>query len=263
MSAPVSAETEVGAVTEDRLLGGRVRLLQPRAGYRAAIDPVLLAAAVAARPGASVLDAGCGTGAAALCLAARLSDCRITGIELQPGLAALARHSVTLNGWDARISVLDGDIADPPPELAPGGFDWVMANPPYLNPGGGDAPTVPARARAHVESAETGLAAWVAFSLAMARRKGRVVFIHRADRLDELVAALRGPAGDIAILPLWPAAGRAAKRVIVTARKGVRGPTRLLPGLVLHRADGGYTPEADAILSGGAGLRLEDADPPM
>jgi len=97
----------------------------------------------------------------------------------------------------------------------------------------------------------------------MARRKGRIAFIHRADRIAELVAALQGAAGDITLFPLWPAAGRAAKRVVLVARKGTRGPTRLLSGLVLHGADGAYTPEAEAVLSGAAGLELEGAGGPV
>ena len=65
--------------TEDKLLDGRVTFLQPRHGYRVAIDPVLLAAAVPARSGDRILDLGSGTGAASLCLAARLQDVHVTG----------------------------------------------------------------------------------------------------------------------------------------------------------------------------------------
>src|SRR5512139_3877326 len=68
-------------LTDDRLLGGRVRLQQPASGFRAAIDPVLLAAAVPAGEGDIVLDVGCGTGAAALCLATRVEAAHVTGIE--------------------------------------------------------------------------------------------------------------------------------------------------------------------------------------
>jgi tRNA1(Val) A37 N6-methylase TrmN6 len=60
--------------------------------------------------------------------------------------------------------------------------------------------------------------------------------------------------GSQRLLPLWPHAGEPAKRVLLLARKGGRGPGVVLPGLVLHNADGGYTPAADAVLRGGAGL---------
>jgi len=78
------------SVTEDRLLGGRIRLRQPSEGYRAAVDPVFLAAAVAAEPHQLVLDVGCGPGAAMLCLAARAPLCRVVGLEMQRELVRLA-----------------------------------------------------------------------------------------------------------------------------------------------------------------------------
>ena len=67
-------------LSDDRLLGGRLRFSQPRRGYRTAIDPVLLAAAVAAESAETVLDVGTGTGATALCLAARVPGCMVVGL---------------------------------------------------------------------------------------------------------------------------------------------------------------------------------------
>ncbi|MDX2225470.1 MAG: methyltransferase, partial [Rhodospirillaceae bacterium] len=118
-------------ITEDTLLGGRVRLRQPAEGYRAAIDPVLLAAAVAAKPGQRVLDAGCGTGAAMFCLAARLPGVDVSGLELQPELAALAEQGVALNGLNARARVVVGDLAALPDLICAFPFDVVMTNPPF------------------------------------------------------------------------------------------------------------------------------------
>ncbi|WP_370553443.1 hypothetical protein [Falsirhodobacter sp. alg1] len=44
-------------LTEDGFLDGRLRILQPRDGYRAATDPVFLAAAVPAKQGDLVTTA--------------------------------------------------------------------------------------------------------------------------------------------------------------------------------------------------------------
>ena len=244
----------MSGVTEDALLDGRVRLVQPAEGYRVAIDPVLLAAAVAAGPGERVLDLGSGTGAAALCLAVRESACRVSGLERDLALVRLAQMSAERTGVAARVEFMVGDLAAPPPRLSPGSFHHVMANPPYLPPGGTSSPQ-PARSAAHVEG-EASLADWVRAALTMVRPKGTVTFIHRADRLDALVAAFADRAGEIVLFPLWPEAGRPAKRVLLRARKGVSSPARLSPGLILHAPGGGFTEAAEAVLRGGAGLIL-------
>jgi tRNA1(Val) A37 N6-methylase TrmN6 len=240
------------SVTEDGLLGGRVRLLQPRDGYRAAVDPVLLAAAVPAMPGERVLDLGCGVGAAAFCLLARRPGIRVVGLEIQAELAGLAGRNAVLNGAAEGFRVVAGDAARPPEPLE--GFDHVMTNPPFLGEGAGTRPADGSRALAHVEGG-LDLAGWLKAAVKALRPKGRLTLIHRADRLAEILAILekRG-VGEVTVLPLWPKAGRAAGRVIVMARKAVRTPLRLLPGLVLHAPDGAYTPEAEAVLRGGAGL---------
>jgi tRNA1(Val) A37 N6-methylase TrmN6 len=241
--------------TEDRLLGGRVVLRQPRQGYRAAIDPVFLAAAVPAQAGDSVLDVGCGVGAAMLCLARRVEECRVAGIDTQRELVRLAGDNILLNGVGSRVTVMSGDLLRPPPRLEPGSFAHAMANPPYLDATSGTPPPDGGKAVAHVEG-EADLAAWVKFALTMVRAKGSVTFIHRADRLDRLLAELSGRAGAIEFFPLWAGEGKPAKRVILRARKGVATPMRVLPGLVLHEADGRYTAAADAVLRDAAALVL-------
>ena len=244
-----------GAVTDDSLLDGRVRLRQPASGYRVAIDPVLLAAAVPAAPGEHVLDVGAGVGAAALCLAHRVDGCRLAGLELDGGLVRLAQENAVLNGFEQRLSFLQGDLTSPPPGLDAGSFDHVMANPPFLEPARSSPSPDAARARASVEC-RGDLGDWVAFCLAMARRRGSVTLIQRADRLDAVLAALTPGAGAVTVFPLWPGGQGPAKRVIVQARKGMAAPMRLLPGLTLHGEGGAFTPRANAILRTGAALDL-------
>lgn len=248
--APTTAEPPPPepATTEDALLGGRVRLVQPRRGYRAAIDPVLLAAAVGAAPGETVLDAGCGAGAAALCLAARLPGVEVVGLERDPAMADLARAGIASSGLEGRVRVVEGDVVRPPAELRRQSFQWVMSNPPYLVAEKARVPDEPGRRAARVESST--VEAWIAACLARLAPGGRLVLIHRADRLADLLAALAGRAGEIGVLPLWPRPGTAAIRVLVRARKASRAPGRLLPGLVLHHPDGRSTEAARAVLRG-------------
>ena len=237
--------------TEDPFLGGSIRLRQPATGYRAAIDPVMLAAAVDARPGQRVFEAGAGHGTAAICLARRVPGCRVVGIELQPALARLANDNARLNGLAAQVDVMVGDLGHPPPRVAAGGFDHVMANPPHLDPARSDPPADAAKASSQMEG-DFGLKEWIDFMLRMAKPGGALTILHRADRLDEILPPLRERAGGIVVFPLWPKPGRAAKRVVVRARKASRAPTVVAAGLVVHEHDGSFTPEADAVLCGGA-----------
>lgn len=233
--------------TDDAMLGGRVHVRQPRDGYRAAIDPVLLAAFLRA-PVRAVLDAGCGSGAAMFCAAARLAEIHVTGIELQPEIAAFATEGIALNHLGTRADVVAGDLFDP--QIAPGPFDAVITNPPYAAEG--TPPPNASRAVAHMEA--VSIDAWIAACLARLKPHGRLVMIHRADRLSEIVAAMGADVGDIRLLPVYPRAGEPARRVLIDAGKGRRSPDTLLPGLVLHEADGRFTAAADAVLRAGGSL---------
>ncbi len=241
-----------GALTDDALLGGRIRLRQPRDGFRAAIDSVLVAAATPAAPGESVFEPGAGAGAAALCLAYRVEGCHVVGIEPQPDLVRLAGDNARLNGLGDRVDVMIGDIAHPPPRVEPGGFAHVMMNPPHHAAERVDTSPHAGRAAAMTEGSAS-LALWIEVALRMLRRRGTLTMVHRADRLDEILALLHRRAGEIVVFPLWPGrGGDAAKRVIIRARKEARTPLRLAPGLVLHGDDGAFTAQADAVLRGAA-----------
>ena len=240
--------------SEDRLLDGRVRLRQPRDGYRAAVDPVLLAAAAAPPAGARVLDLGCGAGAALFCLLARRGDLTAVGLELQPALAALARENAGLNGAAGRCEILCADAGARPPPLPAGSLDWVVTNPPFQAAGAATPAADAGRRTAHEESS-LDLAGWIGRALLFLKPRGGLTLIHRADRLPAILAALEGRAGAIRILPLWPRAGQAARRVILQATKGSRAPATLLPGLVLHEGKG-FAAAAEAVLRGGGALDL-------
>ena len=236
------------ASTEDTVIGGRVRLLQPRRGYRIAVDAVLLAAAVEAQAGESVLDLGAGVGAVGLCIAARVPGCNVTGIELQPALAALAERNVALNQAGDRVRTLVHDLANAlPPDLGP--FDHVATNPPYLPAAVADPPPDRSKALATIESS-ANLVRWLTVATGALKPAGTLLAIHRSDRLEEIVDALASLGwGDISIKRLPPAA-----RVLVRAHRARSLLRRDAEPLVLHRPEGGYTDEAEAILRHGQPL---------
>lgn len=239
--------------TEDAWLGGRLQLRQPKRGYRVAIDAALLAAATPLAPGQRALELGTGVAAAALALAARVEDGRIDGVELQLGFAALGVENIRLNGMGGRVRCLAGDVLSLPTDS--GAYDQVMMNPPYLAEGGNDACMDPAKRIATIEG-PARLDDWVRAASSALKPGGGMTIIHRADRLaDILASASKHGFGGITVFPLWPKVGEAARRVIVHGRKSKGGRMALSAGLVLHQADGDYTPETDAALRGG-GLNL-------
>ncbi len=230
--------------TEDHLLNGRVALRQPAKGFRAGLDAVLLAAFVPAKPGETVLEAGTGTGAVFLCLAARVPGLAIRAVEREAAMAALARENAARAGLSAQIE--QGDVTDLALARSLGPVAHGFANPPYW-PGGTPPPGAIRRAATH--EAGPGLAGWVRFLAAAIAPRGSLSLILPAARFDAAVAAMREAGfGAMELLPLWPRAGIAAKRVLLRARKGGRSPAKILPGLVLHEADGRFTLAAEVIL---------------
>lgn len=240
-------------VTDDKFLCGKLNLLQPRRGYRAATDPVLLAAACPARPGQRVLDLGCGVGAASLCLGWRVQGLALYGVEVQPEYAALARENAARNGME--LTVIEGDIARMPRELRLE-FDHVIANPPYYGAGTASPDT----GRATAMQADLPLADWVRAGGRRLAPGGWLTLICGADGLPDVLSGMEDKLGSVAVLPLQPRPGRAALRVLVQARKGGRAPFRLMAPLILHQGaahDGdreSYTPEANAVLRHGSDL---------
>jgi tRNA1(Val) A37 N6-methylase TrmN6 len=253
------------AESDDAFLDGRLRILQPKAGYRAGIDGVLLAATVEADAGARVLDVGAGVGVVGLCLASRLTGVDVTLVERDAGLAALARRNAVRNGLGGRVRVVEADVLRPlgaSPDLAgrAESFDHALANPPFHVEGRGTAAGDPVKAGANAMPAGA-LDRWVRFMAAMARPGGVLTLIHRADALAEVLGALAGRFGGPVVVPVHPRESEPAIRVLVRVRKGSRGPLELRPGLILHGAGNGFRPRIAAVLRDGAGLPLGDTAP--
>lgn len=215
---------------QDGFLGGRLQVMQPARGYRSGADAVMLAAACPARAGQSVLELGCGVGVASLCLGWRVPGLRLTGLERQADHADLARQNAATNAIP--LEVVTGDLGAMPAALRGQMFDHVIANPPYFL----DGTTAPDSSRADARHEQTPLGQWLDAGLRRLQPGGVFTLIQRADRLDGLIAGLMGRAGDLTVLPIAARVGHPAGRVLLTARKGGRGPLRLLAPFIMHSA---------------------------
>lgn len=260
MNAFEAADPPLAQTTDDLFLGGALTIRQPRNGYRAGTDAVLLAALVAPETidNGSVLDIGAGVGVIGLCVAERCTRARAVLLERDPYLVGLARGNVDRNGLSDRVSVVETDLARATAALEGAGiksesFPVVLANPPYHDDGRSTAAESPLKAVSH-QMPEDGLEVWARFMCRMAAPGGRAAMIHKADALPRILAAFEGRFGSIGVLPIYARVGEPAIRVIVEGIKGSRAPVYIKPGLVLHRPDQNFVPEVEAIFRHGASL---------
>jgi len=255
-ATPVENPTVAHGLTEDRWLGGRLTLLQPRRGHRVGTDAALLVAA-AGTPKGRIVDVGAGVGAVGLALAQRNPLASLDLVEIEPELARLAERNAERNGLQARARVLRLDALKSRERreagLADGSADCVVTNPPFFEPRAVRASPDEGKARAHVlPRGETGatIADWIEASLAMLRPSGRFVMIHRPEALPLILAALENRVGALALAPVHPRAGASAHRLLISGVKGSKAPLSLAPALILHEANGRLTAESDAIHRG-------------
>jgi len=250
----------VAPTTDDLFLGGALAVLQPRNGYRAGTDAVLLASILTPETlgSGAVLDVGAGVGVIGLCVARRCPSARAVLLERDPVLAALARDNVQRNELTGRVSVVETDLARATAALEAAGiksesFPVVLANPPYHDDRRSTLAESPLKAVSH-QMPDDLLDVWARFMCRMAAPGGRVAMIHKADALSRILETFEGRFGSIAVLPIHARAGEPAIRVIVEGIKGSRAPMSIRLGLVLHTPEQAFVPEIEAIFRHGAPL---------
>jgi tRNA1(Val) A37 N6-methylase TrmN6 len=250
----------VSDVTDDAVLDGRLRLRQPAKGHRVGHDAILLAAATAAKPGEHAVDLGSGVGAAGLALAKRIDGLRVSLVEIDPILTALAADNAARNGLADRVNALTLDVSAPARAFAAAGLkpasaDRVLMNPPFNDIGRQNLSPHVGRRLAHAASGDV-LPAWIGAAARLLSARGVLTLIWRADALADVLAALGRGFGGVAVLPVHPKEGAPAIRILVRAAKQSRAPLTLYPGLVLNDASGRPTARADAVLRGKTSLLL-------
>ncbi len=236
--------------TNDYLLDKKVKIFQPKNGYRTSSDAILVSSLITSvKKNDTILDVGSGTGGISLCLAKRLQDIspKITGIELQSDLVSLSNLSAKENNFAEFLQYINLDIKQNN-LLANCSFHHVISNPPYSEK---DMPSPnQSKAMAHNHQ-DFSLQEWLAFCLKMLRPFGFLYLINRAEALSEILYSLHGKAGNINIIPIYSKTGQNAKRIMVVAQKDSKAPLKILPGFITHKENGEYTSQAEKILRQG------------
>ncbi len=243
--------------TCDAFIGGKITVIQAKTGPRAGTDSVLLAASIPAASGQSVLEAGIGSGVVSLCLAGRVGSLNITGVELQPELASIARENALRNSQDS-FNIVEGNVTGSGNSwkamgLIPDSFDHTFANPPFYNQLHSRKPKDPVKAQAHMHNADE-LERWVRFLITHTRPKGSITLVHTPDILGKLLGFFERRVGNIRIYPIYSKKGQPASRMLVQGIKSSKGPLQIEPGLIMHDETGAFTPKAASILRDGAAL---------
>lgn len=247
-SGPGPAEGPRSDESEDAALGGAVRLLQPRKGFRFSVDAVLLARFAAERPVGRAIDLGCGCGVVGLCLLALGGAETVVGVDLQPAMVDRATRSARRSGFGERARFLEGDVRTLRHLVSPRSHQLVVSNPPYrpLSCGRVSPDPALALARHEVSCTVADVAAAAAWLLEPA---GELCVVYPAARLPVLLAACR----DQGLEPkeLWavhPEPARPAGLVLVRAAKGGKEGLTVRPPLFLHSRTAKYSDEAQALL---------------
>ena len=237
--------------TEDYLLDKQIKIYQPKNGYRASSDAVILSSIIRqTKPNDKILDIGSGTGAISLCLARRFPKNEIIGLEIQSDLVELSNKSAEINGFD-NLKFINTDIRKKIENIENCSFNHVITNPPYTDH---DMPSPnESKALAHNHH-NFNLIKWLHFAIKMLRPQGYLYTINRTEAIDEILSAIKGKMGEITIIPIYSKEGQNAKRVIISARKDSHAPTKILPGIIIHDQSGNYSSMAEKLLRHGETL---------
>jgi tRNA1(Val) A37 N6-methylase TrmN6 len=259
----MGAEPTPDALTDDAVLGGRLRLLQPARGHRVGHDAILLAASTAAAAGEVAVDLGAGVGAAGLALARRVAGLSVRLVEIDAALAELASRNAARNQLAARVTAHALDVAAPPADFAAAGLgpqtaDRVLMNPPFRDANRAQASPDARRRMAYV-ALPGALATWIGTAARLLRPGGILTLIHRADALDEILGLLDPAFGAVTVQPVHPKPSAPAIRILMRATKGGQAPRVTLPGLVLAGADGRPSAAAERVLRDAETLPLATA----
>jgi tRNA1Val (adenine37-N6)-methyltransferase len=236
--------------TLDELKGYRLRIIQPRHGYRFSVDPLLLADFAKVGKGERVLDLGTGCGIIPMLLARQEPSAQITGAEFQEVMADIAGRNVALNDLSGQVEIISHDVVDLRRQFPVSSFDLVVSNPPYRRPGTGKISPRAGRDDSRHETTAT-LADFMAAAKFLVKESGRICFIYHTCRLAELMAqAALQKLAPIRLRMVHGNVEAPGRMFLIELMKGRVGELQVEPPLMVRRNDGGYSEEKLRIYRG-------------
>ncbi len=233
---------EITEFTEDLILNGKIKLCQPKHGYRIAIDPILLASIIELKNDQTILDVGCGVGTISLILKYMNHSQNITSVDIDPTITKLCQRNSEINHLP--LNIINSPIGSN--FLNNETFDSVVTNPPFYNPE--NFRSSKKKSAANFET--ISLRSWISFCLKRLKPNGNFYIIHLPERLEHILESLKNLVGKIEIFPIYSHKNEPAKRIIIKCKKASKEPMKIMPGLVSHRDNNEYTNDMKLILSG-------------
>ena len=227
----------------DDLQRNHYRIIQDPDRFCFGMDAVLLSGFARARQGDMVLDLGTGTGIIPILMEAKTKASHLSGLEIQPDSADMARRSVRLNGLEKKIEIITGDIKEAESLFGAASFDVVTSNPPYMTEHHGltnpDAPKAIARHELLCTLEDV-----IFQSSRLLKPGGNFFMVHRPFRLVDIFVLLRQYKLEPKRMKLvYPFADKEPNMVLIEANRGGRARMTVEKPLIVYKEPGVYTEE--------------------
>ncbi len=231
--------------TLDSFYHGRILIIQKKRGYRFSVDAPLLADFVRTKESDVLLEIGAGSGIISLLLSLKPFR-RIVCLEVQKGLAGLARRNIKLNGLEDRITVVERDLREFRPRIK---FDVIFSNPPYIKKKTG-VPSASVEKAIAKHEIKGDIFDIMHFTGKFLKREGLAYFIYPARRKEDFDRALETNRLKIKTLRWVYARGGSSAHWFLAECDFSSPSAKTRPALFLYDEKGKYTSEMKKIFAG-------------